>query len=188
MFNFIRSIKIPTLYRTFSAVLRNGLRNDLNRADHADAREWLKNYNINTIPRRLCDVSFSRSSGPGGQNVNKVNSKATLRIHFEDLLPLVPKILHDEIRASQYCAGGSNSLVVQADSYRKQSDNVTACFGKLHNLFITAAKACIKGETSPEQVAKVKRLQKAENEARLRSKKHHSSKKGARRSGGLSGQ
>jgi hypothetical protein len=37
----------------------------------ADARRWLSNLNADTIPKNLCDISFSRSSGPGGQNVNK---------------------------------------------------------------------------------------------------------------------
>lgn len=35
------------------------------------ARKWLANFDADTIPRSICDVSFSRSSGPGGQNVNK---------------------------------------------------------------------------------------------------------------------
>jgi hypothetical protein len=35
------------------------------------ARRWLANFDAETIPRSICDVSFSRSSGPGGQNVNK---------------------------------------------------------------------------------------------------------------------
>jgi len=35
------------------------------------ARHWLTKFNPDTIPRRLCELSFSRSSGPGGQNVNK---------------------------------------------------------------------------------------------------------------------
>lgn len=35
------------------------------------ARQWLSKLDPDTIPRDLCDVSFSRSSGPGGQNVNK---------------------------------------------------------------------------------------------------------------------
>lgn len=35
------------------------------------ARRWLANFDTETIPRSICDVSFSRSSGPGGQNVNK---------------------------------------------------------------------------------------------------------------------
>lgn len=40
-------------------------------ANHA-GREWLKTFSASTtIPRNICDISFSRSSGPGGQNVNK---------------------------------------------------------------------------------------------------------------------
>lgn len=35
------------------------------------ARNWLAKLDAHTIPRHLCDVSFSRSGGPGGQHVNK---------------------------------------------------------------------------------------------------------------------
>lgn len=35
------------------------------------ARKWLADLNPETIPRNLCEITFSRSSGPGGQNVNK---------------------------------------------------------------------------------------------------------------------
>jgi len=35
------------------------------------ARQWLKSFDSHTIPRHLGQISFSRSSGPGGQNVNK---------------------------------------------------------------------------------------------------------------------
>ena len=35
------------------------------------ARAWLEQFNRTGIPRRICDVTFSRSSGPGGQKVNK---------------------------------------------------------------------------------------------------------------------
>lgn len=37
----------------------------------AAARKWLAKFDADTIPRSICDISFSRSSGPGGQNVNK---------------------------------------------------------------------------------------------------------------------
>ena len=39
--------------------------------DQRAARLWLSRFNSGTIPRNLCNISFSRSSGPGGQNVNK---------------------------------------------------------------------------------------------------------------------
>ena len=43
--------------------------------DHEEARTWLAGFNANTIPKNICEVTFSRSSGPGGQNVNKYGSK-----------------------------------------------------------------------------------------------------------------
>ena len=35
------------------------------------ARSWLTTFTPESIPKSICEVSFSRSSGPGGQNVNK---------------------------------------------------------------------------------------------------------------------
>jgi peptidyl-tRNA hydrolase ICT1 len=35
------------------------------------ARRWLEQLRAETIPRSIGELSFSRSSGPGGQNVNK---------------------------------------------------------------------------------------------------------------------
>lgn len=46
-------------------------RSDFLEEDHEAARRWLENLDSNTIPKKLREVSFSRSSGPGGQNVNK---------------------------------------------------------------------------------------------------------------------
>ena len=39
--------------------------------DHREARTWLEEFNADAIPKHICEVTFSRSSGPGGQNVNK---------------------------------------------------------------------------------------------------------------------
>jgi hypothetical protein len=44
---------------------------DYTEEDLSAARKWLANLNPDTIPRSLCGITFSRSSGPGGQNVNK---------------------------------------------------------------------------------------------------------------------
>lgn len=36
-----------------------------------ELRNWMKDFKPQSLPKDLCKVSFSRSSGPGGQNVNK---------------------------------------------------------------------------------------------------------------------
>ena len=40
-------------------------------AELDSARRWLKTFDKSVIPQAVGDVSYSRSSGPGGQNVNK---------------------------------------------------------------------------------------------------------------------
>jgi hypothetical protein len=44
---------------------------DLDEEELKAARSWLTTFTPESIPKSICEVSFSRSSGPGGQNVNK---------------------------------------------------------------------------------------------------------------------
>ena len=163
--------------------------------DLDNARRWYDQSQGSLVPSGIGEVSFSRSSGPGGQNVNKyaqvfvpylhtdssrVNSKAQLRVPLSQLLPVVPAILHAGIKASRYFADNSNSLLIQADDSRKQNANKDSCFRKLDALITDVYKTTVPGETSHEQKDKVKKLRKADNESRLRSKKVQSNKKASR--------
>jgi peptidyl-tRNA hydrolase ICT1 len=58
-------------------------------AEHALARQWLDDFALADIPKDAYEVSFVRSSGPGGQHVNKTNSKAVVHcnIHKAKWLP-----------------------------------------------------------------------------------------------------
>ncbi|PYI07487.1 peptidyl-tRNA hydrolase domain protein [Aspergillus sclerotiicarbonarius CBS 121057] len=143
--------------------------------DLTAAREWVTKLNSKalTIPRDICEFSFSRSSGPGGQNVNKSVS-ASSRV----ISPLI--VLHSPLLASRYVAARTQSLVIQSDESRRQTDNLESCYDKLHQLLKSLAEDNIPGETSQEQRDRVQRLKKAANEARIKSKKMHSSKKSSR--------
>ncbi|ORY06023.1 hypothetical protein BCR34DRAFT_490432 [Clohesyomyces aquaticus] len=166
--------------RGFAARRNN---NDVREDEIRTARRWLEQLNAETIPKSIGEVTFSRSSGPGGQNVNKVNSKATLKVPLDALLKHVPNALHSEIRASRYIAARSDSIIIQADDSRKQTDNAHSCYARLHQVVVEAARHALPGETSAEQAQRVKNLQKSDNERRLKSKKMLSSKKSARRGG-----
>ena len=39
--------------------------------DYAAAREWAEKFKLDTLPRNLARTRFDRSSGKGGQHVNK---------------------------------------------------------------------------------------------------------------------
>lgn len=77
---------------------------------------------------------------------------------MKDLTPIIPAILYAQLLASTYYAEKSHSLVIHADGSRKQADNVHECFKKLWLLIEATGKTAVKGETTPEQVARVKNL------------------------------
>ena len=88
--------------------------------DANEARLWISRFKSQPIMRELVEMSFSRSSGPGGQvreamslylvqrlnwkiftgqqNVNKVNTKATLRCPID--LPWIPLWARNELKKS----------------------------------------------------------------------------------------
>ena len=70
------------------------------------------------VPAERLDFSFSRSAGPGGQNVNKVNTRAELRFVVEDAdwLPTAARIRLSEQQASRMNKLGE--LIVTAQTHR----------------------------------------------------------------------
>ena len=150
-----------------------------------EAQTWLTTFTIDALPRNGCTVKFSRSSGPGGQNVNKyasqpgdsmrprmkfkssaergddssrVNSKATLQLPVDRLLPLLPNALHQRVRDSRYYSHNSNCITIQADDTRSQRENVHRCYVKLYHMIMEAGRSVIPGTTSDAQKDRVKEL------------------------------
>jgi len=54
--------------------------------DISEARKWLMQFNENSLPPNIGDVTYSRSSGPGGQNVNKYVAEKCVLFPSSDLL------------------------------------------------------------------------------------------------------
>jgi peptidyl-tRNA hydrolase ICT1 len=88
----------------------------------------------------------------------RVNSKATLKVPLDALLDHVPAALHGEIRRSRYVAARSNTIIVQADDSRKQSDNAHSCYKRLYEAIAEAGQDAVPAETSADQVQRVKDL------------------------------
>lgn len=88
----------------------------------------------------------------------RVNSKATLKVPLSDLLPLVPPILHQDLRSSRFVADRAGALVIQSDEARNQSANVESCYEKLFRAVEETARRVIPGETSVEQRDRVRDL------------------------------
>jgi len=100
----------------------------------------------------ICSVTFSRSSGPGGQNVNKVNTKAMLRMpvgkaHF------LPSHVREELSGSPYYTK-SKDILVHSDSSRRQHENLEECYQKVFPFFASSMKFPVQPHPSKKNECK----------------------------------
>jgi ribosome-associated protein len=121
------------------------------------------------IPRRELNFSFVRSSGPGGQNVNKVASKAVLRWSVANTRSLPDSVRERFLARSARRINDRGELVLTSQRYRDQAKNVADCLDKLRSLVVSAA-------TVPKRRKKT-RAPKAAKESRLRQKRATAEKK-----------
>ena len=83
------------------------------------------------IPLDKVDFAFARSSGPGGQNVNKLNTKAELRFHV-DSASWIPNEVKERLKEYQSNKiNNSGELLVTSQEFRTQSKNKDDCVEKL---------------------------------------------------------
>ena len=73
-------------------------------------------------------------------------------------MPLVPALLHAQLKSSRYYAKGSDDLVFQSDNSRKQKENAEECRGKLENVINTAASSVAPREISDSSKIRIKAL------------------------------
>lgn len=90
--------------------------------------------------------------------MNKVNSKATLRLPCPLLFSFIPELLQARVRGSRFYAAKSHSVVVQSDGSRSQRDNVEECMRKLYDMIVEAGRAAIPGVASQGQKKRVEEL------------------------------
>jgi len=108
---------------------------------------------------------FSRSGGPGGQNVNKVNTKVTLKWRLptsdesesvglsEAELERVKTLLANRISVN-------GEIVITSDEERSQKVNLERAYFRMNVLVASAARLPKKRHpTKPSKAAKEKRLE-----------------------------
>jgi len=107
-----------------------------------------------------CAYTYSRSGGPGGQNVNKVNSKVTLHWSPEQSHALS---LAQKTKVQQALQGRihqSGELLIHANTFREQGRNRELCQRKFKQLLSLSLKPTkTRRHTQPTKSAKEKRIQ-----------------------------
>lgn len=105
-------------------------------------------------------VTCSRSGGPGGQHVNKVESKATLRIALTAIEGLndAARLRLASLAQSHLLADGT--LTFSSDEHRSQHANREECLDRLRALVLRAARPPRqRRKTKPTRSSKERRLE-----------------------------
>lgn len=125
------------------------------------------------IPKREFDFSFARSSGPGGQNVNKLSTKAVLRWRPRESPSLPEGVAQRLVAQCHNRVNDRGELVISSDRYRVQGRNISDCLDRLRALVLAAA--------TPPTRRRPTRKPRSANEARLKEKRKRSATKSQRR-------
>ncbi len=124
---------------------------------------------ISTAPAGL-RMQFARSSGPGGQNVNKVNTKVELWLSLEHLRGMSLAAMA-RLRA---LAGGrltiADEIHVTAEAHRSQESNRADAMEKLRQLLIEASvEPKRRRKTRPTRASRKRRLEGKRRRGELKS-------------------
>ena len=125
------------------------------------------------VPHEEFQFTFARSGGPGGQNVNKVNSKAVLRWPVTQNLSLPVDVRQRFITRYKRRLTTEGELIITSRRYRDQGRNVSDCLEKLREMVTAvASRPVLRKATKPTRGSITRRLE---------SKRKASQKKRSRR-------
>ena len=126
------------------------------------------------IPIKEINFSYSRSSGAGGQNVNKVNSKVTLSWNIKKSKSLSNPIKERFQKLFPNRINDEGFVIITSQRFRDQPRNVGDCLEKLEEMVVKASfRPKKRRPTKPTRASK---------EKRLKTKKSHGDKKRLRTS------
>ncbi|XP_070245148.1 large ribosomal subunit protein mL62 isoform X2 [Bos mutus] len=131
------------------------------------------------IPVDRLTISYCRSSGPGGQNVNKVNSKAEVRFHLASADWIAEPVRQKMALTHKNKINRAGELILTSECSRYQFRNLADCLQKIRDMIAEASQPAT--EPSKEDAALQKLRIENMNRERLEKKRINSAIKTSRR-------
>ncbi|KAF7049723.1 hypothetical protein CFC21_058211 [Triticum aestivum] len=147
-----------------------------------DAEERAASAGSDPVPKITMDhvtVSFARSGGAGGQNVNKVNTKVDMRFNVEKAHWLGERIKERILQTEKNRINKDGELVMSSTKTRTQKGNIEDALQKIQA--IIDAASYVPPPPSEEQKKKIEKIAAAAERNRMQNKKVLSQKKELRR-------
>jgi ribosome-associated protein len=125
------------------------------------------------IPLNEIAFSFSRSSGPGGQNVNKVNTKVTLSFDVPGSVSLSAALkarLHEVI---PHRLGRDGVIRVASQRHRTQRANREAALKRFAELLAEAlTPPAVRKRTRPPRSVAIRRVDEKRKRSACKAERH----------------
>jgi ribosome-associated protein len=122
-----------------------------------------------TIPEAELRLSFARSGGPGGQNVNKVSSKAVLHFAVRTSPSLPPDVRERFLSRFASRVTTAGEIVIHSEEFRDQPKNIRACYDKLRAMILAVLRPPKKRRpTKPTRGSKVRRLKEKKSRSQIK--------------------
>lgn len=113
-----------------------------------------------TLPREQLELSFARSSGAGGQNVNKVNSKVEARWDAVSSGLLPEDVLRRFMGRFQNRLDADGLVVVTSERHRDRERNIADCIEKIEEWVASVwEKPKPRIKTKPTRGSKKRRIE-----------------------------
>jgi ribosome-associated protein len=121
------------------------------------------------IPESAISVRAVRSSGPGGQNVNKVASKVELRVDLDAIVGLDPAARARLLALCRNDLDSAGRLLVTSQLTRDQRRNIDDARAKVHALVARALeRPTVRRKTKPTRGSVERRIEWKKQRGRVK--------------------
>ncbi|MCB0394874.1 MAG: aminoacyl-tRNA hydrolase [Bdellovibrionales bacterium] len=119
------------------------------------------------IPLREIHFTFVKGAGPGGQKINKSNSRAVLTWNIVQNKTLPDGMKSQIVNVLGRRISGSGDLIIRSDRFRDRGRNIADCLEKLRELLVKSTatkKARLKTKTPAKATLGRRRIKEHKSE------------------------